>query len=311
MNQSYKALIKGYTAYLHTLGFADTTVYNFPRFVTSFLCYQEQQGVKHIKQITNQSVLGYFEHLQQSRGKRTGRTFSTAHLNRIFIAVDRFLEFLHYNGLKNVPSPTRYTLQHVPVKSIQVLTPNEIKQLYNAASYTYFHLGFAERQPRQMTTLVVLDLCYGCGLRRSEALNLQLNDVNFDKKILHVREGKNYKDRFVPMSPKIYERLQNYIYQHRRFFNIGRLSERSNYLYPYGGLFMSKTLKLLVRHTENEILQAKKPTLHTLRHSIATHLLQNGMEIENIATFLGHKTLESTKIYTHLTGSATNDTIYE
>lgn len=304
MNQSYKALIKSYTTYLQTLGFADTTAYNFPRFVASFLCYCEDHGVKHIKRLNTQHVINYFEYLQRSRGERTGRTFSTAHLNRIFLAVDKFLEFLHYNGLQTAPAPTNYSLTHTRVKPIQVLTPNEINQLYNAAPRTFLDMNFAQREPRQMTLLVVLDLCYGCGLRKSEALQLKLNDVNFDRKVIHVRQGKNYKDRFVPMSQKVYDRLQTYVYQYRRFFNTDRFkvksSARAEYLFPFGKTAITNALQLLINNAENQSIKDKRPTLHTLRHSIATHLLKNGMDIENIAHFLGHSTLESTKIYTHI-----------
>lgn len=311
MNQSYKALIKSYTEYLQTLGFADTTVYDFPRFVTAFLSYQQDHGIVHIKQLSKQHVLNYFEHLQQSIGIRTKRTFSTAHLNRIFLAVDKFLEFLHHSGLNNAPSPIRYTLEHTRLKQVQALTPDEIKQLYAAAPLTFYTVPFTRREPRQMTTLLVLDLCYGCGLRRSEAMNLKLNDVNFDRKIIHVRQGKNYKDRFIPMSPKVYERLQAYIYQYRRCFNSelfrGIKLRSGEYLYPLGDQSMARALDFLVTAAQNTSIEAKKPTLHTLRHSIATHLLQNGMDIENIATFLGHTTLESTKIYTHLTETGTNE----
>lgn len=304
MNRSYKALIESYTTYLHTLGFAPTTVYDFPRFAASFLLYCEDHGISHVKQLTTQSVFNYFAHLEQSRGIRSKRTFSTAHLNRIFLAVDKFLEFLHHSGLVSAPTPTRYTLEHVRQKPLQVLTLDEIQTLYNAAPLTFPDMTFAQCEPRQMTVKLVLDLCYGLGLRRSEALNLKTADVNFDRKIIHVRQGKNYKDRFVPMSSEVYEGLQAYVYQYRRYFNetrfSGQMSGRAERLYPFGSQSIAQSLELLVKYSDSQSLKAKKPTLHTLRHSIATHLLQNGMDIERIASFLGHTTLESTKIYTHL-----------
>jgi len=311
MNNSYTALTEAYTQYLQTLGFASSTVYDFPRFVSDFLRYTDRQGTKQIKAITTKTVFTYFAHLEQVKGKRTGQTFSSAHLKRIFLAVDKFLEFLHHNGLQSAPAPTRYTVEHYRKKPLQVLTSDEIQKLYDTVELTYLDMHFAGREPRQMTLKLVLDLCYGCALRRNEALNLKLNDVNFEQRIIHVKQGKNYKDRFVPMSGKVYESLQNYVYQHRRYFNEdrfkGQTKGRNEYLYPFGSCSIAKALELLIKYSESQSLKDKKPTPHTLRHSIATHLLQNGMNIEHIARFLGHSTLESTKIYTHILNEYQNE----
>ena len=311
MNKSYKALTQNYTEYLQTLGFASSTVYDFPRFVADFLNYAEQKGIHNIKTMNTATVFAYFAHLEQAKGKRTEQFFSTAHLNRMFLAVDKFLEFLHHTGAQNTPPPTRYTVEHVRKKTIQVLTPQEIQTLYNTAVLTFSDMYLTQREPRQMTLKLVIDLCYGCALRRTEALNVKLSDVNFEQRIIHVRQGKNYKDRFVPMSRKVYESLQTYIYQYRRYFNgdsfLGQSKQRTQYLYPFGSGSIAKALELLVKYSENDNLKDKKPSLHTLRHSIATHLLQNGMDIERIARFLGHSTLESTKLYTHILNEYQNE----
>lgn len=296
MNNSYNALINAYTEYLQTLGFAATTVYDFPRFVADFLLWLEQKGISRINQLTTKTVFAYFTHLEHARGKRTKQTFSTSHLNRNFFAVDKFLEFLHHNGLDTAPPPTRYLLERSRKKPLQFLTPDEIQTLYNTIPFTFPDLTFAIREARHKAVKLMLDLCYGCGLRRSEALNLKISDVNFEQRVIHVKQGKNYKDRFVPMSKKVYEGIQLFVYQYRRAYP----SHRPAYLYPFGSAAIAEALEMLVNNCNDETIKAKKPSLHTLRHSIATHLLQNGMTIENIARFLGHSTLESTKIYTHI-----------
>lgn len=304
LNSSYKALTQGYAEYLQTLGFADTTVYGFPRFISDFLAWLEQKGIDKISLLTSKMVFDYFADLEREKGQRTKQTFSTAHLNKVFGAIDKFLEFLHHTGAQNTPSPTCYTVEHFRKKPIRVLTPNEIQTLYDTVPLTFFDMHLSQRQPRQMNLKLVLDLCYGCALRRSEALNVKLKDVNFEQKIIHVRQGKNYKDRFVPISRKVYENLQTYIYEYRRYFDEDRFTGQSNgrnqYLYPFGSQSIAQALGILVKHSESDSLKAKKPSLHTLRHSIATHLLQNGMDIERIARFLGHSSLESTQIYTHI-----------
>ena len=296
MNTSYKAIIENYADYLQTLGFAKSTVYGYPRFIASFLRYAEQKGVCTIGLLTSKMVFDYFEYLEQKPGERTNRSFSTSHLNSNFLAIDKFLEFLHHMGVQNAPSPTRYTIEHKRLKTIQVLTETEVQALYKSIYNTPFEkTALKFKEPSQMNLQLILDLCYGLGLRRSEAVNLKLSDIDFDGRIICVKQGKNNKDRFVPMSAKIYQSLQTYMYHYRSFF-----TTRKGYLYPYTAAAITQGLRMLVMYSNNESLKAKQPSPHTLRHSIATHLLQNGMDIEHIARFLGHSTLESTKIYTHI-----------
>lgn len=297
MNTSYKALIQAYKEYLQTLGYAASTVYDYPIFAKTFLTYLEQKGIFKINQLTTKTVFDYFAYLEQKRGERTKQTFSSSHLNRNFLAVDKLLEFLHQMGVENVPNPTKYLIEHHRKKPLQVLTTDEIQTLYETVPLTFFEakMNFAIRETRQMTAKLMLDLCYGCGLRKSEALHLKIKDVDFDKKIIHVRQGKNYKDRFVPMSKKVAENIQIYLYQYRR-----SITKRPEYLYPFESAALAEAIQFLVAQTTNTTLKNKKPSLHTLRHSIATHLLQNGMDIESIARFLGHSTLESTQLYTHI-----------
>jgi integrase/recombinase XerD len=294
MNPSFTAVTAAFKNYLQTLGFAATTCYDYPLFIKSFLQYLEQKNFTHIAQLTTKHIYDYYAYAESKRSERTKQTFSTAHLNRIYGAMDRFLEFLHHNGLQTAPPPLKHTTEHIRKKPLQVLTAEEVQQLYNAIPLTFNDFSFAVREPRQAAVKLMLDLCYGCGLRRGEALFLKTTDINFGQKIIHLKQGKNYKDRLIPMSEKVYEGLQDYVYNHHRTF-----TRRVNYLYPFTGRAMEKALQMLALQC-SQAIQNKKPSLHTLRHSIATHLLQNGMAIENIAKFLGHGTLESTKLYTHI-----------
>ena len=154
--------------------------------------------------------------------------------------------------------------------------------------------------------LVVL---YSCGLRRNEAVHLDISDIYFDKERIHVRKGKNYKERFVPINRKNAEILEDYIFEARLQFNDAHLSEalfisqKGNRL---NGMSFAVRLQKLVHLTGNKSIIDKKITLHTLRHSIATHLLEHEVKLESIKTFLGHSSLESTQIYTHLLKSIEN-----
>jgi integrase/recombinase XerD len=200
--------------------------------------------------------------------------------------------------MENVPAPTNYRLKinkQERVMQFDILTQQEIKTLYNCIPNTYLSFSFEKRQPKQYELKLIFALCYGCGLRCNEAYNLRIQDVNFDKKTVFVKQGKNYKDRVVPMSAGVYEVLQDYIYNFRH-----KLKLNHNRLIFSGKQMLRLRLKKLQNACDDENIKSKRITPHVLRHSIATHLLQNGMNIENIALFLGHSSLDSTQIYTHI-----------
>ena len=149
-------------------------------------------------------------------------------------------------------------------------------------------------------------------MRRNEAVHLNTNDIFFDKERIFVSKGKNYKERFVPINRRNAEILEDYIYEARPQFYQSNLSE-ALFINKNGtrmqGMTFANRLQKIVQATNNKEIAEKRITLHTLRHSIATHLLQHEVKLENIKTFLGHSSLESTQIYTHLLKSIENDRI--
>ena len=118
-----------------------------------------------------------------------------------------------------------------------------------------------------------------------------------------VRKGKNYKEQFVPINPYNIKIIEDYIYDCRpQFYNYKAtesllINVRGQTLQ---GMSLSNRLNAIIKATNNQQLATKNPTPHILRHSIATHLLEKGAPIETISQFLGHSSLESTQIYTHL-----------
>jgi integrase/recombinase XerD len=233
-------------------------------------------------------------HLQSRKHLRKEKILSIAHLNKSFDALDKFIEFINQHSQNKNIIPTKYRIiqtKNDQLKTVKSITKEEIKILYNSTTNLFNHFTFKEAEPRQALATLILDLCYGCGMRRSEAYNLLIEDIDFDKKLIFVRQGKNYKDRYIPMSETITKRIQIFIYQYRKSFKI-----KHKRAFPLGKESIYYYFKILLKISELNISIG----LHTLRHSIATHLLQNGMSIEQIAKFLGHSSLDSTQIYTHL-----------
>jgi len=295
MNDHFTELQNQYGKWLDTLGFSESTVYKHPKALHYFFEYLKSKGIDHISKLTNKHLYNYFDYLQTRPNMRTsGETLSTAHLNKSFDAIDKFLEFLHGRGMSNAPQPTRYRImesRNQIMSKVKYLSKEEIQTLYNSTGKLFPQLPYKEAEPRQALATLILDLCYGCGLRKSEAFNLQLDDIDLNKKILFVRQSKGYKDRYVPLSEAINKRMELFIYQHRKDF---KLTHKR--LYPLTSKESLMAYIKLLRKASG----INNFSLHTLRHSIATHLLQNGMSIEQIARFLGHSTLESTQVYTHL-----------
>ena len=299
MNTSYKAIIEKYVTWLDTLGFSDGMIYDYKFRLYDFFQWLKNKQVQNINLLNSKHITEYHAYLETRQNKKIkGRLLSASHLNHNFLAIDKLLEFLHQYGLSNAPVPTNRRMkmdEQERINKIEVLTQEEIKTLYNYIPNTYTRFLFAERQARQYELKLIFALFYGCGLRLSEGYRLQIQNIDFEKKTVFVEKGKNYKDRIIPMSAGVYRELQDYIYNYRH-----RLKLKHNRLFVSEKGTLHYKLKYLQSVCDDETIKAKRLSLHVLRHSIATHLLQNGMSIENISLFLGHSSLDTTQIYTHL-----------
>jgi integrase/recombinase XerD len=299
MNVSYKAITDEYVTWLDTLGFSDGMIYEYKFRIRDFFEWLENRQIQSISLLTNKHITEYHAYLETRPNKKDkGRLLSASHLNHNFMAIDKLLEFLHQYGMTSAPVPTNYRMkmdEQERINKIEVLTQEEVKALYNTIPNTYTRFLFAERQARQYELKLIFALYYACGLRLSEGYKLRFKDIDFDKKTVFVEKGKNYKDRIIPMSAGVYRELQDYIYNFRH-----RLKLNHNRLFFSKKGTLHYKLKYLQSVCGDESIKAKRLSLHILRHSIATHLLQNGMSIENISLFLGHNSLDTTQIYTHL-----------
>jgi integrase/recombinase XerD len=201
-------------------------------------------------------------------------------------------------GATKTPLPTNYRItidNEKRVRKIQPFTVEEIKILQTQIKELYPNYDYKHRELKHYQLKLIFVLYYGCGLRLNEGFKLTAKDLNFSKRTIFIHQGKNYKDRIIPMSDSIYTALQDYLYNFRNLIKCNH-----NRLFVQSSVGLSKDLKHLHSQCQNKEIQNKRLHFHILRHSIATHLLQNGMDIENIARFLGHNSLTSTQIYTHI-----------
>jgi integrase/recombinase XerD len=299
MNNDFKEITNEYVVWLKTLGYSNGIIYSSRQCINLFFEWLKNRQVQHIKQLTDKHIDDYYTFLENRRNMIFNeRLLSAAYLNKNYFCVDKLLEFLQQYGVTSTPTPTNKRLkidQQGRIKKIEILTQNEIKTLYSCIENAYPTFCFAERQAKQYELKLVFALYYGCGLRLSEGWRLQIQDVDFDKKTIFIKQGKFYKDRIVPMNNNVCETIKDYIYNFRKCLKLNH-----NRLFFFFFQLMRLRLKHVQGVCDDDNIKAKNLTLHGLRHSIATHLLQNGMSIENIALFLGHSSLDSTQIYTHL-----------
>jgi integrase/recombinase XerD len=140
---------------------------------------------------------------------------------------------------------------------------------------------------------VMLSIIYACGLRRSELLNLKPGDIESSRGLLIIRQSKGKKDRVVPISEKTISMLRDYykIYRPKTWLFEGQLA---------GEQYSEKSLQSVLKQAIRKANITKPVTLHWLRHSYATHLLENGTDLRFIQELLGHKSSKTTEIYTHV-----------
>jgi len=140
---------------------------------------------------------------------------------------------------------------------------------------------------------MALTIIYACGLRLSEGARLKVRDIDNGRKLLWVRDGKGMKDRCVPLPKRPLELLQ----AHYRLFGMG-----SEFLFPSGnGHINICTIQTAFRVAVRKSNIGKSATVHTLRHSYATHLLENGEDTATLKEILGHSSITTTNIYLHMT----------
>ena len=139
---------------------------------------------------------------------------------------------------------------------------------------------------------MILWMIYSCGLRRSEVTNIKLTDLDAERGILHIREGKGNVDRMVPVSPKVWEKISTYI---KGYNPITYLFEGQT-----GGKYSVESVYSVFKQSLRRAGIHKDVGVHCLRHSYATHLHESGLDIRYIQELLGHKSTRTTEIYTHV-----------
>lgn len=297
---NYNYLENAFREWLDILGFAQATVYSLPNVVREFLYYLEQNNIHQINQLTSEHIKNYYHYLTSRSNQKQGGALSTNYINSHFWALEKFFEFLHHKGATGLPA---INLKRLKIQTLEreVLTQEEIKELYTIVENQDTQTQKQEALNHQ--DKVLLTIYYGCGLRRTEGVNVSIDDINFDTRVLHVKKGKNSKQRLIPFNKTASKILQDWVFDYRTILIQDKTESKlfiNRHGKPLTGGTLGNRLQRIINQSDTIKLKEKNITLHSLRHSIATHLLANGMDIQKVQRFLGHSSLETTQIYTHL-----------
>lgn len=287
-SSEYILLCQSFKEWLQLLNYSVHSIPSLGYHVRDFLLYQEHHQKLSLQQLMATDARDFMHELQMATGIRTKKLYSSGHLNKYIQALHLFSQYIRQTGKSDIG----FMLDRKPASRASPcwLTKAEMQRLYEATGDTI--LGVRDRS--------MLAVYYGCGLRLNEGIHLCTSDILHDKKILHVRKGKYYKERYVPIAEKNYEELRLYI-DYARPQLLQQIRTEALFIDANKGRAMRKqSLYIRIKRLVKIAKIKKKVGTHTLRHSIATHLLQSGMKLERIKDFLGHDHLDSTQIYTHL-----------
>ncbi len=269
-----KTELENFENWLIRLGYAESTINGYVRLLANFFKYLGQ------RKASQNEIENFIKDLHQTK---LSRQSIQGHLN----VINRYSAFLEKTKKQKLAVNKIIVEKEIKTEKI-IFSQIEIKQLFSSID---------GHGPSDLMDKAILSLYYGCGLRSKEGINLETKEIDFNKGLLYIKPSKNYQSRYVPMSQKVITDLQEYqefarmvINPNSKYLLVGKTSPQVN------GQFLNSRLKSLQEKANIN----KKGSLHSLRHSIATHLLQQGMELEYIGNFLGHKRLDSTQIYTHI-----------
>ncbi|MEB6062959.1 site-specific tyrosine recombinase XerD [Enterococcus gallinarum] len=274
--------------YLHYLtierGLSQNTRKSYERDLEQYLTFLTEQHIKDWQAVDRVLILSFLQQLQQS-GK------SSATIIRMVSSLRRFHQFLRqerftdHDPMQHIDSPKKQ--QKLP----DTLSLSEVERLIETPD-TKEVLGIRDR--------AILEVMYATGLRVSELIGLQLKDLHLSMGLLQTT-GKGDKERIVPLGDLAIQWIETYLEEARPFLTRKHPEESHLFVNNHGkqlsrqGIW--KNLKALVRKAGI----TKNVTPHTLRHSFATHLLENGADLHTVQELLGHADISTTQIYTHIT----------
>jgi len=296
-----QALVEDFLQYLrHERGQADNTAKTYAAMLGKFVTWAERQAITDWKSVELRHLMAFLQHEREralaNEPKESPRRLSSESVYLEIAALRAFYrfaeneKFLPINIAENLSLPRRW--KRLP----KALTNQEIEKLL---------LPETPETPQCLCDQAILELAYASGLRLSELRNLRLEQLHLEAGFINVI-GKGNKERVVPVGRKAVEALNRFIEAGRPKLVTPR-SPANVFLTKRGTPFASVTLWLRIKRRVRRTGVERNVTPHMLRHSFATHLLEHGADLRVIQELLGHASIGTTEIYTHVSGNRLRD----
>ncbi len=270
-------------------GLAVNTLDSYRRDLAKFVTFLRRQGIFALEQVDRQRIMAFMDDLHKK-----GRAAAT--ISRNLAAIRSFYGFLSQENMVSQNPSTELNSPKIPKRLPNILSATQVSKLLE--------------QPKGNTAgglrdKAMLELLYATGIRVSELVDLNLTDVNLDMGFLRCI-GKGSKERIIPMGQVAVASIRSYL-QKGRGKLVGDIQETAVFVNVHGHRLTRQGLwKILKKYVRQAGIEGDI-TPHTLRHSFATHLLENGADLRAVQEMLGHSDISTTQIYTQVTATHLRD----
>ena len=281
--------VKEYTSFMTDIRHKSlNTVESYKRDVTQYISYLDGTGVTDISSTTKTTVLSYLLYLQKE-----GRASST--VSRTLASLRSYYLFMMQNGVVKSNPTSNLEAPHVEKKIPKILSGEEVELLLEQPK-NCDNKGIRDK--------AMLELLYATGIRVSELINLDVSDVNVPMSFVRYKGGK--KERIIPMGHQAKDALENYINNVRKYM-VKDENETALFVNCSGARLSRQGFWKLIKYYQHIAGIETDITPHTLRHSFAAHLLENGADLHSIQEMMGHADISSTQVYSRMMNSKIKD----
>ena len=289
---SWKQSIKEFKTYLKIeRSLSDNTIDSYLRDVQKLAHFAEEKKLNEL-QITKVEVKEFIVEINKEG-------ISARSQSRIISGIKSFYKYLILEDYIKVNPSELIESPKIGLKLPDTLSVSEIDDLISAIDLSH---------PQGERNRAILEVLYSCGLRVSELTNLKLSNIRFKEGYVKV-VGKGNKERFAPIGSSAIKFLKIYINEIRNHQNIKKGSEDIVFLNRRGNKLTRVMIFTIIKQLAEKIGIKKKISPHTFRHSFATHLIEGGADLRAIQEMLGHESITTTEIYTHLDREFLRDAI--
>ncbi len=276
-------LITAYENYLTKVKQASAnTVFSYLRDIRQFDRWLTENGEVTVLEVNQDHISAYLAHLQQE-----GRSAAT--ISRGLASLKNFYSYLVTTGfLSDSPVTATIHVERGEKKLPQVLTNSEVELLLAQP---------APVDPKGIRDKAMLEVLYATGIRVTELIDLDVDSFHYELKSLRVGQGK--KVRSIPLYPAAYRALVQYLREVRDAMVSGA-SEQALFVNINGARMSRQGFWKILKHYQAKAGIDREITPHTLRHSFAVHLIENGADLDSVKELMGHSDISSTQVYTHM-----------